>query len=205
MPDSMPAGTVLPYAGPLNTTTLQQALLAEGWMLCDGTLLSAADYPDLYAVIGMANGGQRGIGPQPDQFNLPDLRSRFVRGVNDNALLPGGGFVDPDVGTRVPGNRGGNAGNAVGSFEGYATGLPSRRDFMGLSMAGAHVHGFSHTTDSNHNQWKGSNVLFSKPGAAQARTESVAAHQHLVSGGGDAETRPTNLALNWVIKCLNAT
>lgn len=205
MPDAMPAGTVLPYGGPLLTSDQQNALQAEGWLPCDGRLLSATAFADLFAVIGMSHGGQRGGPNQPDQFNLPDLRGRFVRAVNDNALLPGGGFVDPDVGTRSPAQTGGNGGNAVGSYEPWATGLPSVRDWMGVHAAGAHVHDFAHTTSKNHNQWKGHNVRFAIPGPAISRTGMAPAHSHTVAAGGDAETRPLNLALNWIIKVANAT
>lgn len=202
MPDAMPVGTVLPFGGPLVTPAQIQALEDQGWRLCDGALLSATDFPALYAVLGMAHGGQRG---NPDQFNLPDLRGRFVRGVNDNALVPGGGFVDPDVGQRSVANPGGNAGNAVGSYQPHATALPSLQNRMVTTADGAHSHSFCNTTSSTHKQWKGSNVAWAIPGVAVTRTSRVDAHSHTIVSGGDAETRPMNLALNWIIKVADAT
>ncbi len=45
-------------------------------------------------------------------FHLPDLRGRFLRGVD------GGVGKDPDAASRVESNSGGNAGDTVGSVQG---------------------------------------------------------------------------------------
>jgi len=44
----MPVGAVLPYAG---------SSPPEGWLLCDGSSLGTASYPDLFSVIGYTYGG----------------------------------------------------------------------------------------------------------------------------------------------------
>lgn len=67
------AGTILPFASD-KTTSLQ------GWRLCDGSSLAAADFPDLFAVISNANGGNASKGQ--GTFNIPDLRARFLRGAS---------------------------------------------------------------------------------------------------------------------------
>jgi microcystin-dependent protein len=56
-----PVGAIVAWAGP-NAPNL--------WMLCDGSSLLAANYPDLFAVLGYFYGGSGA------NFNLPDLRSR---------------------------------------------------------------------------------------------------------------------------------
>lgn len=55
--------------------------IPSGYALCDGSTLSAADYPGLYAKIGrLHTPGAVGQG----YFNLPDLRSRFIVGYDPN-------------------------------------------------------------------------------------------------------------------------
>ena len=43
----------------------------SNWLICDGSSLVRADYPDLFAVIGTAYGAADGT-----HFNIPDLRGR---------------------------------------------------------------------------------------------------------------------------------
>lgn len=50
------------------------------WMICDGTHLNSAQYPALFAVIGHTYGGYA-----QDDFCLPNLKGRFVAGINANA------------------------------------------------------------------------------------------------------------------------
>lgn len=63
----MPAGVVLPFAGPLPPT---------GWLLCDSSPVSRTLYPKLFAAIGTTYG----VGNGSTTFNLPELRGEFVRG-----------------------------------------------------------------------------------------------------------------------------
>jgi hypothetical protein len=97
-PVNFPTGCVLPYAG---TTA------PEGWLLCDGSAVSRTTYAALYAVLLSAHGNGDGL----DTFHIPDLRGRFVRGVD------GAANRDPDKGSRIAANSGGNAGNNVGSVQ----------------------------------------------------------------------------------------
>ena len=70
-PSGIPAGMILPYAG---------GPIPNGWLACDGSAVSSAEYPYLFAAIGetWGNGGD-GSGPA---FSLPDFRGRFLRGVD---------------------------------------------------------------------------------------------------------------------------
>lgn len=63
-----PIGTIQTFA--FNT-------VPEGWLVCDGGLLSINLFPELYSVIGTLFGGNG-----ESNFALPDLRGRFVRGWN---------------------------------------------------------------------------------------------------------------------------
>lgn len=116
----VPVGTILSYGG---TTA------PDGFLICNGASISRAGYPALFAAIGTAFGTV-----DSNNFNIPDLRGRFVRGLDTNAV---GSEVDPDrddsVDSGVDGKRyalyfGGNKGQNVGSYQKDA--------FM------SHTHGF---------------------------------------------------------------
>ena len=53
-----------------------------GWAVCDGSLLAAADYPELFEVIGTTYGGDG------QTFALPDLRGRVPIAVGQGRGLP---------------------------------------------------------------------------------------------------------------------
>lgn len=97
-PVNFPSGTVIAFAG---------ASAPEGWALCDGALLNRTTNAALYAAIGDAHGN----GDGSTTFHLPDLRGRFLRGVD------GAAGRDPNSGTRTSSNAGGNTGDAVGSVQ----------------------------------------------------------------------------------------
>jgi len=95
-----PAGTVVAYAG---------SAIPEGWLECNGAAVSRTDYSTLFAALGTS----WGVGDGESTFNLPDLRGRFLRGVDGEA------GNDEDKDTRTAFNEG-NTGNAVGSYQGDA-------------------------------------------------------------------------------------
>jgi len=97
-PVQFPPGTVISFAG---------STAPEGWMLCDGAAISRTQYAALFAAIGTTWGNGNGS----TTFHLPDLRGRFLRGVDGTAGR------DPNKATRTAANAGGNAGNAVGSVQ----------------------------------------------------------------------------------------
>ncbi|MCP4138443.1 MAG: tail fiber protein [bacterium] len=64
-------GMIIPFAG-------SKDAIPHGWLICDGSEVSRKTYQKLFAVIN----GNWGNGNQVDTFNLPDLRGRFLRGVD---------------------------------------------------------------------------------------------------------------------------
>lgn len=54
--------------------------IPKNWKLCDGEIMSASEYPDLFTVIGKTYGGSTGT------FQLPDYRSRVAMG--SSASIP---------------------------------------------------------------------------------------------------------------------
>ncbi len=82
-----PVGCVLPYAGAL-TPTSEAALIAQGFLPCDGRALGNTDpqYQGLLKVIGTSYGGTK------TTFCVPDYRGIFHRGTDDgNPGSTGGG------------------------------------------------------------------------------------------------------------------
>lgn len=100
----MPAGCIVPFAGPASN-------IPAGWLLCDGSAVSRSTYINLYNAIGVA----WGTGDGSTTFNLPDLRGMFLRGVAGTDTVG-----DPDANTRLANAHGGNSGNNVGSYQGDA-------------------------------------------------------------------------------------
>lgn len=109
MPDFTPVGTIIIYAGSISS-------IPEKWLLCDGSIVLAADYPELALVL-----------PVPfdtgTNIDLPDLRSRFVYGASVNTDLGDiGGLethtlteaeIPPHVHSIAKGNATGNTARAI--------------------------------------------------------------------------------------------
>jgi microcystin-dependent protein len=69
----IPVGSMMPFAGPA---------APPGWLLCDGSEVSVADYETLFSVIGYIYGDAAtllGLGT----FKLPDMRGRFALGLDN--------------------------------------------------------------------------------------------------------------------------
>lgn len=72
--DSLPIGTLQPYLG---------LKAPNGYLICDGSLISKTVYPDLYVICGSLFGTET-----ETHFYLPDLRGKTIAGYNaDNATL----------------------------------------------------------------------------------------------------------------------
>ena len=93
-----PVGCIMAYAG---------ASAPIGWAFCDGATLDRITHSRLFEVIGT----NFGAGDGSTTFHLPDLRGRFMRGVNS------GTGRDPNAGARTASNAGGATGDNVGSVQ----------------------------------------------------------------------------------------
>jgi rhizosphere induced protein len=105
-------GTVIGFMGTSDPTPSE----GETWLICDGRAINRQDYKDLYSVIG----NTYGEGNNTSTFNVPDLRGRFVRGLD--GIAKGHSLRDPDVNSRTPMNKGGHAGAKIGSLQAAAAG-----------------------------------------------------------------------------------
>lgn len=150
--------------------------IPHNYMICDGTSLAISEYENLYAVIGRAYTPSN---VDASRFNLPDLRSMFLRAVN----------VDE---------------RELGSIQMHSTALPTNKFIT--TTSGSSVYNKERPfvqfesnnpsgyvlTQSQTNTW-GVNVV--------KQATSDAPHSHNVMSGGDIETRPINIGVHYIIKC----
>lgn len=164
-----PVGTVVAFAG---------QKVPSGWRLCNGDPIDRASHPEfeaLFSAIGYTWGGKDNI------FKVPDLRGRFLRGVD------GGAGVDPEGSIHV-----------LGTSQEWSTAMP-RRPFA-VTNSGNHSHGINFETTAGRSDGRvGNTVAFPFVGPRRAATDNDGSHGHPVVGG-DPETRPANAAVNWIIK-----
>ena len=168
-----PIGAIMPFAG---------SKPPAGWMVCDGRRLKRDEFVSLFDTIGYTYGGDPGGG----EFDLPDLRGRFVRGLNGTAK---GDSRDPDQK------------RTLGSLQGWFTGLP--RAGWTVETTGVHHHsdhvglmvapGVPNTVHEETDRTDGELDI-----RVPKRLPDDGAHKHSITGG-DPETRPVNLAVNYII------
>jgi microcystin-dependent protein len=220
-------GTVVAFAAPQDTgqdSAVSQWLERQGWMLCDGRPLKETEYQMLFDLIGRSHGAgyeNNGSGRHADgmQFNLPDYRGRFLRGVSRDSGR------DEEASDRPRMNNEGNEGNLVGSVQEYGTKLPKTAFTTTTSDPhhhtgetdedGDHSHKIPH--DSGHGDGSDPFALArinhrvsvanqshvtTRDGAHTHHftTSNVPGHSHTVNAGGDRETRPINANVSWIIK-----
>lgn len=93
-----PAGVLFAYSGTVSPV---------GALICDGSIVSRTIYAKLFAIIGTSHGS----GDGSTTFHLPDLRGRFLRGVDNGAGR------DVEAASRTASNTGGNTGDNIGSAQ----------------------------------------------------------------------------------------
>lgn len=170
----VPPGVISAYGG---------AVAPAGYLICDGSSVSRTTYADLFAVIGTAYGTADAF-----SFNVPELRGQFIRGVSGTS-----GF-DPDAASRTAVAIGGNTGNNVGSGQ--------------LSELGSHMHTYTDPGHFHTSNPPGPSTALLTPGASLINiingTAPVSTDSKLtgitINNTGGAETRPTNVYANYIIK-----
>jgi hypothetical protein len=185
-PGVVAVGTVVAFAG---------GRVPEGWLVCDGRALTRAAWPELFAVLDTSHGaGVSPVGEKAGDFNLPDYRGRFLRGLD---LSEGGepSGTDPEASRRSPARAGrGNRGNHVGSYQADATALPRdpSRAFR-VSPAVLPV-----ARGSAHRRSPGTAAIDPQESPVLPRASPATREQRII--GGDVETRPKNVAVQWIIR-----
>lgn len=183
---AIPIGAIMPFAGGMDRDWLRQ----QGWLYCDGASLTKADYIDLFLTIGTNYGGGR------TEFNLPDMRGRFCRGVDMGA---GRDFYVPE---REPSAPGGLTGNQPGSVLGYRTGWAEDHPLVAKEHEG-HVHPVPHAPKDN-NAYAIAGWKYGIWREESTTTTEAGAHTHTVESGGDKESRPVNKYVFFIIKFADA-
>ena len=202
IPGGIPTGTVVPFAA---TTT------PSGWILCDGglygrTALDPSPQPNLFGVIGTTYG----VGDSLTTFAVPDLRGMFVRGFdNGRGLDPLRVFGTQQADSFESHNHSGN----TGLFNATHT-----HSFSGTTaVAGAHTHtanllvGTGGTASalavSNliNTEINSSRIVINSSGNHSHTYSGTTAsggsdHSHTIASDGQTETRPVNVAMNYIIK-----
>lgn len=171
----LPVGSVIALAG--GSSPPPRAY----WLPCDGSQITAAkdEYPELFAVIEYTYGGS----PQQGFFLLPDYRGRFLRGSDHGAGR------DPDAGKREAPAPGGADGDRVGTVQAYATGSPNPDNPFVATLPNL-------PDDSKY-------IFWSATGHALSNWNSGTAEFPTGSGGGDAESRPVNIYVDYYLKAAN--
>lgn len=171
---SLPIGSIIAYSGTTDPEPDEYGLAT--WLLCDGRQISKTNHPALTKAIGST------YGSEADTIYLPDFRGRFLRGTDQigNGSPTG---RDPDAGNRTAMHNGGNSGNAVGSVQ--------------TDAFKSHGHIINFTGD------RGLNALKKNTGPKHqaAASDSYDATDSLIANPvGGTETRPTNAAVNFLIR-----
>ena len=85
-----PMGTVYDSDQIATIKTWSGAVIPEDWMLADGSVLTHAEYPELFDALGGVD-SPWGVDTIADTFTLPDLRHKFVYGAQTLAEMSGVG------------------------------------------------------------------------------------------------------------------
>ncbi|MCT4636696.1 MAG: phage tail protein [Bacteroidales bacterium] len=167
-----PVGSITAYAGRIddscpdenfNTTPIE----AWGWIVCDGRKLNVIDYPELFAVLGYLYGGSDG------EFNIPDLRGMFLRGIGTDE-------ASTESREKAPGGKD----NQIGSVQQCAMQKHKHQYKKPVGvMPGKSGSAFASTQDDLTSD--PTDNLKSVPGKIKV---------------SDYETRPVNMFVNYIIK-----
>lgn len=173
-----PIGTVVAFAGEVRDTG-RVVEVVPGWLLCNGAQVRSAQFRDLFRAIRAAHGNGSDDNVPATDFNLPDLRGVFLRGVNGQRSSP---FDDPDAGTRTANHPGGNSGNLVGSVQSQG------------------VVGHTHAFTERRLEAEGGSG-FEGGGISSNSTQSGGFPRSVTtSSAGGSETRPKNAYVHWIIR-----
>jgi microcystin-dependent protein len=205
LPLETPIGVIQAHAG---------SSAPDGWLLCNGSaILRTGTYAKLFAAISTTYG----IGDGTSTFNLPNTQGLFLRGAGSqtiSALTYTGTLGSRAVDTTKKNGLTASASTSSVSVSGNQDQFNYSSGSQGVQFAGGHSHGsylrygggadaqaglgafggpkvsfFSDSAGSHAHSFGGT---FSAFGTASAPSVTI--------NTGDAETRPANLGVNYIIK-----
>lgn len=192
---TVPPGSVSMFAG---------ASAPNGWFICNGQLVSRTTYASLFAAIGTTFG----VGDGSTTFAVPDLRGQFVRGLDagkgiDTGRALGSSQTDDNKSHTHTGTTGaGSAHSHTGTtstdgthnhnpapYGGVSWGLVTINNTFGAVQIGGSsgLHAGLMTDNGSHSH------------TVTVSNESVHTHPFTTNASG-TESRPVNVALNYIIK-----
>lgn len=168
----VPIGTIVAFFG--NESRIP---VPEGWLLCDGREFKKSDYQQLSDMLG-----DLGLSP----MNTPDLRGQFLRGSNlssEGERAPSSG--DPDFSSRT------GTGQKIGSGQ--------------SDEYKRHSHDFMISTKTSTGGTDAKEVSIAGTSGTQKYISfNTTDYENYIGGvaksGATIETRPKNIAVNWIIK-----
>ncbi len=174
-----PIGSIIAYGGVSAPT---------GWLICDGQAYNKTTYASLFQVIGVSFGSTGSTAGATDMFRVPELRGMFIRGLDTGATR------DVDVLARASLNAGLTGAN-IGSYQ--ADAVQEHNHPIGGCYQG--------------NQQSGYTPRGGMPGVADscfkdgdATYQATWAVPTIIKGVNGArtstETRPKNIAMNYIIR-----
>ena len=198
----VPIGTVVAYSGVLPATDnekqqLMQVPPGSGWFLCNGAPVSSKEFRALSDVLKDSHGNGKGsLSSSPDtDFNLPDYRGLFLRGVSGPRR---GDFADPNADKRLhpqgdPQTGTGNSGNKVGSIQ--------------FDEVKDHTHSLNQKKHSHEmDTWDNDSIGAIRAGNPTGSPKSgIFTKDTLIDisvnlSGGGSETRPKNAYVYYIIR-----
>jgi microcystin-dependent protein len=175
-----PIGSVVAYAGEIAVVENDST-----YMNCDGRLLRIKDFPKLFKAIGWSY-LCKGDSINKEFFRLPDYQGYFLRGVDPT------GKIDKGMYERT---------NLSGTITGSLVGSIQQEGFKSHDHPIAdpgHNHGMlDDNLSGGRRTFNGAEVTMFYSGQ---RPKPNTMTGITVSEKGDKETRPTNIAVYWIIK-----
>lgn len=206
----LPVATVFPYTGNIVPDP-------QYWLMCDGREVSRIDYAALYAAIGT----MYGAGDGSTTFNLPDMRGRTIMGVAAGGTL---GEVQSDM-------FGEHTHSADQAAHSHGITDPGHNHTQKAHNHGISDPGHSHTMNQYGWSYQSNHAIggsgYDTPGTGYSKgmtssTTGVTVNNKTaennpsttgisidsaqpaitVQNAGGTETRPKNIRMNWIIKCV---
>lgn len=172
----LPIGAVVMFAGDLTAGNLEQRLIRQGWLPCDGRTVTIKAYRALHQAIGQL---YTPSSTDKGSFCVPNYSGQFVRGVATQKT------DDPGLDNRTPPPGGGDK-TTVGSTQ--------------LDMVQTHQHHYQALKGAAPSD-AGTDGAIPPPNPTTT-TDLLDAGGNALSG---EETRPKNIYVHFLIKAAHAT
>lgn len=168
---------------------------SDEWLICDGSTILAADYPDLVKHL-------RG-GPGHPDAQLPDYRGYFLRGWDGMGGTPAG----VDAGRALNNVQGdeNRAHSHTGGVDPTPTGTAGTTNPDGVhshTWTMAYSFGGSGGVTLESGSYQGSYTQTTTASGAHAHTFTLPSHAHAltINSSGGVETRPKNVSVIYAIR-----